>query len=105
MKALTLIISILLLTVQTANARVTTLYPEAEPCEPSPFGTYCNVHPKALPYRKYKTPVSCGGTVVESLLTPPAFNSCNATPRLLTHVTQNHAFPCKPVILIVRKHN
>lgn len=64
MKALTIIISIVLLTMQAASARVTTLYPEAEPCEPSPFGTYCNIHPKTLPYRKYKTPVSCGGTVV-----------------------------------------
>lgn len=64
MKAFVLITSIILMTMQTASARVTTLYPEAEPCDPSPFGTYCNIHPKTLPKRKYKTPVWCGSTLV-----------------------------------------
>jgi len=54
----------LLLVAGSANARVVTLYPEAEPCEPSPFGTFCQINPKMKPYHSYRHPIYCGDSLV-----------------------------------------
>lgn len=34
------------------------------PCEPSPFGTYCKIHPKIKPQRGYQQFTHCGRAYV-----------------------------------------
>jgi hypothetical protein len=48
----------------SSPAAIDTLYPEAEPCDPSPFGTHCTIDPKTMPNRAYKYPTYCGNTLV-----------------------------------------
>ncbi len=47
-----------------SNLSFATIYPEATPCNPSPFGTYCEIHPKILPSKKYNKIALCGRTYV-----------------------------------------
>ena len=37
-----------------------TIYPEAKPCNPSAFGTYCEIHVKPKPTRRHKNIAYCG---------------------------------------------
>jgi hypothetical protein len=41
-----------------------TLYPEAAPCNPSPFGTFCKLHPEMKPTKKSQQYAYCGRTYV-----------------------------------------
>lgn len=47
-----------------SNITYASLYPEAAPCNPSVLGTYCEIHPKILPTKKFKNYAICGRTYV-----------------------------------------
>ena len=52
---------IYLASLSIANA---TIYPKSLPCNPSPYGTFCDINAKVKPSRKYKYYAYCGDTVV-----------------------------------------
>lgn len=60
MKTKVALISLIMATF-TAKAEI---YPEAAPCDPSPFGSFCEIHPKILPNKKFNQYALCGRTVV-----------------------------------------